>query len=267
MYMESPEILIPSTIDGSTRLAFDHYVATEAGWDGGNLKVSINDGPYVIVPASAYTFNRYNTTLQTAAAGNTNPLAGQPGFSGTDGGQVHGSWGQSQIILARVGVLPGDSIRLRYDFGIDGCTGIDGWYVDDVNVHSCQVTAPVCSGAAASPSTLTAPNHKFRDISVVGVTDPNNSQIQIIIKSIFQDEPVLAPDSGNTSPDGMGVGTSTAQVRAERIQSGNGRVYHIGFMAVNAAGGTCTGVVTVGVPPGRNSTAVDDGPLYDSTQP
>jgi Zn-dependent metalloprotease len=264
MYMESPAIVIPANADGSTRLAFDHYVATEAGFDGGNLKISINGAPYVIVPASAYTFNRYNTTLQTAAGGNTNPLAGQPAFSGTDGGQLHGSWGQSQITLARVGVLPGDTIRLRYDFGMDGCTGVDGWYVDNVNVHSCQVTPPVCSGAVASPATLTSPNHMFRSINVTGVT-PTNSQI--IIKSIFQDEPVLAPNSGNTSPDGQGIGTSTAQVRAERIEGGNGRVYHITFMAANQSGGTCTGVVTVGVPATRDSTAVDDGALYDSTQP
>ena len=262
MQMESPDIIIPASIDGSTRLAFDHYIATEATYDGGNLKISVNGGPFVLVPASAYTFNAYNTALQP-----TNPLAPQPGFSGTDGGEVFGSWGQSQIMLAGLGVVPGDTIRLRYDFGMDGCAGIDGWYVDDVNVYSCQVAPPVCSGATASPATLSSPNHKFRNINVVGVTDPNNAQIQIIIRSIFQDEPVLAPNSGNTSPDGMGIGTSTAQVRAERIQSGNGRVYHIGFVALNPAGGTCTGVVTVGVPATRDSTAVDDGADYDSTQP
>jgi Zn-dependent metalloprotease len=267
MRMESPEITIPNDADGSTRLAFDHYVATETGFDGGNLKISINGGPYVTVPASAYTFNPYNTTLVTAAGGNTNPLAGQPAFSGTDGGQVFGSWGQSQIMLARVGVLPGDTIRLRYDFGMDGCTGLDGWYVDDVNVHSCQVAPPVCTNATASPATLTSPNHKFRNINVVGVTDPDGGTVNIVITSIFQDEPVLAPNTGNTSPDGQGIGTSTAQVRAERITGGNGRVYQIGFTALDPTGGTCTGVVTVGVPATRDTTAVDDGPLYDSTQP
>jgi len=269
MRMESPPITIPNIADGQVRLAFDHYVATEAGFDGGNLKISVNGGPYITVPASAYTFNPYNTTLITAAGGNTNPLAGQPGFSGSDGGEVHGSWGQSQIILGAVGVIPGDTIRLRYDFGMDGCTGLDGWYVDDVNVHACevQVEPPVCDGATASVSTLWPPNHEFRNINVNGVTDPNEAPISIRITSIFQDEPVLAPDTGNTSPDGQGVGTATAQVRAERIESGNGRVYHIGFRAWNPSGGSCTGIVTVGVPPTRNATAVDDGANFDSTQP
>lgn len=270
MRMESPPITIPFSVDGSARLAFDHYVATEAGWDGGNLKISINGGPYITVPTSAYTFNRYNTTLNTAAQGNTNPLAGQPAFSGTDGGQVRGSWGQSQILLSAAGVAPGQTIRLRYDFGMDGCTGLDGWYVDDVNVHTCQIeqAPPVCSGAVASPASLWPPNHNFRTINVAGVTDPNpGARINILITSIFQDEPVKGPDSGNTSPDGQGVGTSTAQVRAERVESGNGRVYHINFTASNQFGGACAGTVTVGVPATRQSAAVDDGALYDSTQP
>jgi hypothetical protein len=139
MSLESPEIHLPNTSTlGPHFVTFQHYVATEAGWDGGNLKISINGGPYVLVPFSAYAFNPYNTTLQTAAAGNTNPLAGQRAFSGTDGGSVLGSWGESRIDLSRIGVVPGDRIRLRYDFGMDGCSGNDGWYVDDVAVKSCN---------------------------------------------------------------------------------------------------------------------------------
>lgn len=267
MFMESPPIIIPADRTTNLRLAFDHYVATEAGWDGGNLTISINGGSYAIVPASAYTFNPYNTNLQTAAAGNTNPLAGQPAFTGTDGGSLFGSWGQSQINLAALGVQPGDTIRLRYALGMDGCNGLHGWYVDNVNVHSCEDLPPVCSGATADPDTLWPANHNFRNVNVVGVTDPEGGPITITITSIFQDEPVLAPGSGNTSPDGQGIGTSTAQVRAERIGSGNGRVYHIGFTATDASGASCTGTVFTGVPKNPNSSAIDDGALYDSTQP
>jgi Zn-dependent metalloprotease len=140
MRLESPPITLPNTQTlNPFLLTFEHYVATEAGWDGGNLSISINGGAYQLVPSSAYKFNPYNTTLQTVAAGNTNPLAGQPAFSGTDGGQVTGSWGQSQINLTMLGVQRGDTIRLRYDFGMDGCNGLDGWYVDDVKVRACNV--------------------------------------------------------------------------------------------------------------------------------
>jgi len=134
MSLESPAIHIPASDTLSPRLTFEHYLATEFTFDGGNLKISINGAAYALVPSSAYTFNAYNTTLQP-----TNPLATQAGFSGTDGGQVTGSWGQSQINLAMLGVKPGDTIRLRFDFGMDGCAGIDGWYVDDVAVRACNV--------------------------------------------------------------------------------------------------------------------------------
>jgi trimeric autotransporter adhesin len=139
MRLESPSIHLPAAGQLSPRLSFDHYIASELNFDGGNVKVSINGGAYAVVPASAYVFNPYNTTLATAAAGNTNPMAGEAAFSGTDGGQVFGSWGTSQIDLTKIGVKPGDAIRLRFDFGMDGCTAIDGWYVDDVKVQTCNL--------------------------------------------------------------------------------------------------------------------------------
>jgi trimeric autotransporter adhesin len=138
MTLTSPAIHLPAASILSPRVTFEQYVATEAGFDGGNLKISVNGGPYTLVPLSAFTFNGYPATLVTSGGGNTNPLAGEPAFTGTDGGQVTGSWAQSQIDLTRVGVKPGDTIQLRFDFGMDGCGAIDGWYVDDVKVRACN---------------------------------------------------------------------------------------------------------------------------------
>jgi Zn-dependent metalloprotease len=138
MRLTSPSIHLPNAEILSPRLTFRHYVATEANFDGGNLKISVNGGPFELVPASAFIFNAYNTTLTTAAGGNTSPLAGQPAFSGTDGGEVFGTWGLTQVNLAAVGIDPGDTIQLRFDMGMDGCAGIDGWYVDDVKVQACN---------------------------------------------------------------------------------------------------------------------------------
>ena len=76
-------------------------------------------------------------TLATAAQGNTNPIAGEPAFSGTDGGSVDGSWGRSIVNLAPY-AKPKDKIRLRFDIGNDGCSGNIGWFVDDVTVYQCQ---------------------------------------------------------------------------------------------------------------------------------
>lgn len=41
----------------------------------------------------------------------------------------------------------------------------------------------------------------------------------------MQDEPVNGTGDGNTCGDATGIGTSTAQLRAERSRNGNGRAY------------------------------------------
>ncbi|MDY7079704.1 MAG: tandem-95 repeat protein, partial [Chloroflexota bacterium] len=126
---------------------------------------------------------------------------------------------------------------------------------------------PVCTNATPSIDTLWPPNHQFEVVTIMGVTDPEGDPITITIDSIYQDEPVDSNGDGSFTPDGLGVGTSTAQVRAERQGGGNGRYYHISFTASDGKGGTCSATVLVGVPKsmGKKGAPVDDGPLYDST--
>lgn len=133
--LESPEVTIPAGVTGA-RLTFDHWVATEAGWDGGNVKISVNGGAWQLVKAADFIYNPYNTTLITAGGGNTNPLAGQPAFTGGDAGSVSGSWGRSIVNLAPYATA-NDKIKLRFEFGNDGCGGAFGWYLDDVMVYRC----------------------------------------------------------------------------------------------------------------------------------
>ena len=138
----SPSVLVPA--GKAMRLSFDHYVATESKFDGGNVKLSINGGAFAVIPTAAYVFNAPNITLDPAVlAGqpnNTSPLAGQPGFSGTNPGRASGSWGTSQVNLEAAGVKAGDNVQIRFDMGRDGCGGVDGWYVDNVSVTVCEDT-------------------------------------------------------------------------------------------------------------------------------
>lgn len=130
---------------------------------------------------------------------------------------------------------------------------------------------PVCNAAGAQPDELWPPNHKFVDVGVAGITDPDGDPVTISIVDIFQDEPLNGVADGNTCPDASGIGADIAQLRAERSGSrkvpGDGRVYHVGFSADDGRGGQCTGTVAVCVPhdqrPGH--VCVDQGPLYDST--
>jgi hypothetical protein len=125
---------------------------------------------------------------------------------------------------------------------------------------------PTCDDAFADPDILWPPNHKLESVAILGVVDACGDTTTITIDSIFQDEPLDSEGDGNTEPDGFGVGTDTAEIRAERAGTGNGRVYHIDFTATDFRSETCTGTVTVGVPHDRHDTPIDDGPpYYDST--
>jgi VCBS repeat-containing protein len=137
---------------------------------------------------------------------------------------------------------------------------------------------PDCSGARSSiqgepDEWIWPPNNNILwPVNVIGVTDPDGDPITITITAIWQDEPV----GTDFYPDGMGIGSDTAQVRAERDGEGDGRVYHIYFTASDGNGGTCSvdyqpdqihGGVRVGVSDnqGGGLNPIDQGPLYDST--
>ncbi len=135
--LESPLITFPNFTSGNYEMAFNHYVATEKLYDGGNIKYSLNGGAWTIIPASAFTLNPYNTTFATSST-NDNPLAGQPAFTGKDGGEVQSFWGQSKINLSAIGVVAGSNIKFRFEMGTDGCGGDDGWYIDEIYVYNCN---------------------------------------------------------------------------------------------------------------------------------
>jgi len=152
--------------------------------------------------------------------------------------------------------------------GVDNdCDGLTDRLDPDCNAP------PICGDGLASPTELWPPNHKFAKVSVVGLTDPDGDPVAITVTGITQDEALDALGDGHTCPDGAGVETDTALVRAERGKlrrvRRNGRVYHVSFTASDGRGGECSGTVQVCVPPNqrRGHVCVDEGPLFDSTGP
>lgn len=129
---------------------------------------------------------------------------------------------------------------------------------------------PDCSQAAILPSMLRRANHQFQAIGVSGVTDPDGDAIQVTIEEVFQDEPVESFACGGAGKaDAIGLGTAQVKLRAESLERGDGRVYHVGFSADDGRGGSCEGTASVCVPRNglrRSDRCVDQGPLYDSTE-
>ncbi len=138
-WMDSPDITIPAGAS-DLKLAFEHFVQTELEWDGGNVKISVNGGPFNVVPLDQYIFNKPNFT-----APDGNPLAGEPIWNGSNQGEFSGSWGTTVINLSNL-TNPGDHVRIRFDFGQDACNGSLGWFVDTMRLYNCPVfDAPTLS--------------------------------------------------------------------------------------------------------------------------
>ncbi len=125
-YSQSPPFLMPDEV-AFPRLMFTHYLVTEPNADGGNVKINVDFGDFEVIPPEAFVHNSYNTRPFTPG----HPLVGEPSFSGGTS-----QWGTS-IVDLRGFVSGGEFVLLRFDFGKDGCTGYDGWYVDDVKVYDC----------------------------------------------------------------------------------------------------------------------------------
>jgi len=127
-------------------VSFVQYFATEAFFDGGNVKVSIDGSPFDLVPRNAFTRNPYNSGL--AVNDDTNPLAGEPAFTGAP--LAGGGWGASIIDLTSFFPDMGPhTLQVRFDFSKDGCNGNDGWYLDDFAVYSCGQSVIVPDPVAA----------------------------------------------------------------------------------------------------------------------
>ena len=73
MRLESPSIKLPSGGVHSYRLGFTHYIASELGWDGGNVKLCINGGAYAVVPSVRVLLQRLQRDAADGGSGQHEP--------------------------------------------------------------------------------------------------------------------------------------------------------------------------------------------------
>lgn len=207
-------------------------------------------------------------TFTDPAAALDAPFAWTWDTNGDGTADSNGATGYGSAVAANTTFATQGTYSLK--FGVtdkDGGNGLSTVVVTVLN------RAPVCSAATPSVASIWPPNHKLVKVNILGVTDAEGDTVTIVITGIRQDEPLNTLGDGTTEIDAAGIGTSTAEVRAERSGTpkvpGNGRVYHISFTADDGHGGSCTGTVRVGVPhdQGKGTPAIDDGPLYNSVAP
>ncbi len=112
-------------------------------------------------------------------------------------------------------------------------------------------------------------------MNINGIMDEDSqyNDVTLQITGVTQDEPVNSGIDSDTSPDAIilvGNPADSVLIRADRTGLGgaqeNGRVYVVNFTACDAFE-SCTGSVSIGVRYGRKGTPVNDGQVFDSTQP
>ena len=121
----------------AARLHFWQWYKTQATYDGGNIQVSTDRGVTwtVVTPVGGYSGQ---------LRGSCNPLAGQPGYGGTQT-----TWTEAVVDL---GAYVGRSIRVRFWFGSDGSVRDRGWYVDDVSLEGTLDVSSVVERGTQTPS-------------------------------------------------------------------------------------------------------------------
>lgn len=118
----------PFTLDGDVTLAFWHWMEAETStsypgeaYDGGLLELSLDGGDWIqLTPEGGYPY-------LSRPGSNPGPFSeGTPIYSGSF------DWTEGRVEL--IG-LTGEA-RVRFRFGSDGATALEGWYVDDLCVVS-----------------------------------------------------------------------------------------------------------------------------------
>lgn len=139
----------------------------------------------------------------------------------------------------------------------------DGTEVCEATLRVVDTLPPVAT--PRSPVELWPPNHRLEDISVhdcVMIDDRCDRDVELYFTHITSDEPLNATGDGNTDADIVVRDCQTVALRAERRGPEDGRVYSLGWRAVDAAGLSVEGTCKVVVPHDQSGRpAVEGAPL------
>jgi len=178
----------------TTVLTFWHWIAAEVSsaypgrcYDGGLVEMSLDGGAWVpVAPDGGYPY-----LIRTG--GNPGPFpADTPVFSGSH------DW-QPEIFTIEG---PAGMARFRFRFGSDGADAMEGWYIDDVEVHSWPPASAVAEpgrAVALRPVLLANRPNPFTPETRIAFLLPSASQVRLsvldlegrVVRSLI-DEPLPA---------------------------------------------------------------------------
>ena len=120
-----------------------------------------------------------------------------------------------------------------------------------VGLSACDDVDPTLS-VSVTPNVLWPPNHRYVTVqATVTASDNYDPSPEVDLLSVTSNEPDNGPDDGNTTEDIAIVDDDTFRLRAERQESGTGRIYTITYRATDDCGNSTTRSATVRVPVSR----------------
>jgi bacillolysin len=147
--------------------------ATKKYYDGGVLEYSLDGGAWKDAGPLFGSGKKYDGKL---SANYQNPLGGRKAYSGISHGYVSSRYNLSS--------LAGHTVSFRWRIGTDEMNSVLGWFLDDVQIYTCQ-------GAPSKPS-LTAPANKALVASYTPMLDWkdltvnfHHYQVQVATSSAF----------------------------------------------------------------------------------
>ena len=232
------------------------------------LTYMVSDGSHTT--SATRSVNVVDTTPPTIIVNGANPLTVECHTSFTDPGAVAndscaGSFAATPSGIVNVNV-PG-TYTITYTAN-DPSGNPATPQTRTVNVV--DTTAPVITLNGSTP-VLWTPNHKYHTFSVTdfvtSVTDSCNTTLgvkSVIISKVTSDELEDSGGDGNTLNDiVIAANCKSLQLRAERDEEGDGRVYTITVQVTDASGNVGTATARVLVPKSQASgPAIDSGPHY-----
>lgn len=155
-----------------------------------------------------------------------------------------------------------DTIK-HSDFEIDISDEKNGDSICRASIQVRDDNVPV----ASSELTLWSPNHKYAEIKpedCVRAIDRCDADVDVFFTYVTSDEPENATGDGNTTEDIRNARCDGVELRRERAGNRDGRIYKIGYIAIDDAGNKTDGecIISVDHDRGNEGGAVDSGEAY-----
>lgn len=157
--LESPSFAVASA---AAQISFRHRWATESGFDGGVLEISINGGAFADIVTAGGSFAAGGYTGTISASSSSSPIPGRAAWTGSANTAYTTTTANLPVAAA------GQNVRLRFRLACDSSVASSSpvWRIDSISLtdttYACCGLSPTFTSAAPPTATVgIAYSHTF----------------------------------------------------------------------------------------------------------